>query len=471
MDVLTWDRHFATGVDGLDRQRRELTRLVSKLCIPSARKGEMAQAFDGLMERLRHCFSDEESLMASQVLDAGHRDSHSRRHREFLEQLASLRPDNEVLPASAELLRDFVAAWLRVHFLSQDKDMALRLSKKPAAPEAPLADGQLAPAVDRLAQLQGRLNRDLAEANRNLADKLAQRTRALSDARNRLESEQAEMTALLGKVEEAQRAVIHTEKMAAVGQLAAGISHEINNPVGFVLSNFNTLEVYVERLIQLVTVHERFQPASGPGAEALAAARYAADYDYLCDDMRELMKESRDGLVRIRRIVQNLKDFSHVDESEWQEVDINTGIASALALVNEEVSGKLEVVRQLETLPLVHCIPAQVNQVVLNLLYNAIQSLTPGGRITLRSGAQRDWVWFEVEDTGRGMEAEVKRRIFEPFYTTRPVGQGTGLGLSLAWDIIVQRHGGSFDVTSEPGVGTTVRVWLPVARPVKGVES
>lgn len=468
MDALAWGRCYVTGVDELDRQRRELARLVSHWGLPKLRDDGLVPGFDAIVARLQTCFDDEERILGERELDTGRRDDHGRAHRDFLGRLADLRPDADALPGSVELLREYMAAWLEAHYLGLDRDLSSRQRRTDHDTEPATDQASLLAAMKRLIQAQDRQNRDLVQANQCLGEKLALRGRALAEARSRLEAEQKDMTDLLGKVEEAQRLLIHTEKMAAIGQLAAGISHEVNNPVGFVLSNFTTLEIYVDRLLNLVKVHEKFQPTSGAGVEELAAARYAADYDYLWDDLRALMRESREGLERVRRIVQNLKDFSHVDEADWQASDLNAGMSMALKLLNDEITGRAAVNVELGVPPPVYCIPAQINQVFLILLNNALQSLRQDkGRISVRSGQQRDLAWFEVEDNGCGMQPEIRHRIFEPFFSTRPVGQGTGLGLSLAWDIVVQRHGGSFDVQSEPGVGTRVRIWLPTQGPLQ----
>jgi signal transduction histidine kinase len=170
-------------------------------------------------------------------------------------------------------------------------------------------------------------------------------------------------------------------------------------------------------------------------------------------------------LARVTKIVQDLKEFSHVDEAEWQEADINSGLESTLNVVSNELKYKADVVRQYGEIPAVRCIPAQINQVLVNLLVNAAQAIESHGTITVRSGVTRNEVWVEIEDTGKGMTPETQKRIFEPFFTTKPVGKGTGLGLSLSYDIVVKRHGGRFDVRSAPDQGSTIRLWLPVAGP------
>jgi two-component system NtrC family sensor kinase len=259
------------------------------------------------------------------------------------------------------------------------------------------------------------------------------------------------------EVEEAHRQLLQSEKLASVGQLAAGVAHEINNPVGFVNSNLGTLKTYSETLIRLCD--------SARSGQAAEADFKAADYDYLKDDLADLIRESQDGLGRVRKIVADLKDFSRIDQAEWQDADLNAGIESTLNVVWHELKYKAEVLREYGELPAVRCIPAQINQVVMNLLVNAAQSIDGTGTITVRSGSTAQLAWIEVEDSGRGMSPEVQAHIFEPFFTTKPVGKGTGLGLSLAYDI-VRKHGGRITVSSTPGRGSRLRIELPLSQSV-----
>jgi two-component system NtrC family sensor kinase len=280
-----------------------------------------------------------------------------------------------------------------------------------------------------------------------------------------LGSNNAELKLLNDKLAQSQGQLLQSEKMAAVGQLAAGVAHEINNPIGFVNSNLGTLKDYVERLLVLVDNYERSAIASSAAQSAeLQAARKEADLAFLRDDVVALLAESRDGLERVKKIVQDLRDFSRIDSTEWNEADLNAGLESTLNVVRNELKYKAEVVKNLGDLPPVRCHLGQINQVFMNLLVNAAQAIEERGTINLASGADGPWAWVSVEDTGKGMTPEVLKRIFEPFFTTKPVGKGTGLGLSLAYDI-VKKHGGRIEVQSEPGQGTRFQVWLPVAGP------
>ena len=317
--------------------------------------------------------------------------------------------------------------------------------------------------VDALQAARDALSRHRAE----LEIRVAERTAELCDKVAELEQRREEQARLFQDLETARNQAIQAEKLASIGQLAAGVAHEINNPVGFVLSNFGSLERYVQDMFRVLSAYEAIEPlvpAGAPQLSALASARTAADIDYIKEDLGELVSQSRDGLDRVRRIVQDLKDFAHAGEAHWQRADLVRGLESTLNVVRNEIKYKAEVVKRCESLPDVECVPSQLNQVFMNLLVNAAQAIPDRGTITIACGTRDDEVWIEVQDTGCGMAPEVARRIFDPFFTTKPVGQGTGLGLSVSYSI-VKRHGGRIEVESTPGEGTTFRVWMPIAQP------
>ncbi|MDO9286970.1 MAG: ATP-binding protein [Aquabacterium sp.] len=278
-----------------------------------------------------------------------------------------------------------------------------------------------------------------------------------------------ELTALNHKLRVAQSQLMQSEKLASIGQLAAGVAHEINNPVGYVFSNFGTLEKYLADLFRMLDAYEQAeaQLAGTPVAARLAALREQIELDYLKEDVPTLMSESREGIRRVRKIVQDLKDFSHVDRREdWSWSDVHQGIDSTLNIVNNEIKYKADVVRQYGQLPEVQCMPSELNQVFMNLLVNAAHAIhRDRGTITIRTGAQDEQVWIEIEDDGDGIAEENLTRIFDPFFTTKAVGKGTGLGLSLSYGI-VQKHGGRLEVHSALGRGSRFRLTLPVRQDV-----
>jgi PAS domain S-box-containing protein len=254
-----------------------------------------------------------------------------------------------------------------------------------------------------------------------------------------------------------------SEKLASIGQLAAGVAHEINNPVGYISSNIATLSRYLKDIFQLLTVYEQIEGTVTDTAlqQQLQALKQTMDIGYLRDDIPALINESAEGVARVKKIVQDLKDFSRQEEAEWQMADLHKGLESTLNIVHNEIKYKAEVVREFGDLPLVQCIPSQLNQVFMNLLVNAAHAIDERGVIHVRSGTEGDWVWVEVQDNGKGIRPEHLGRLFDPFFTTKPVGKGTGLGLSISYGI-VQKHGGRIEVESEPGRGSRFRVWLPL---------
>ncbi len=274
-----------------------------------------------------------------------------------------------------------------------------------------------------------------------------------------------DLTELNRQLTAAQDQLVQSEKMASIGQLAAGVAHEINNPIGYIFSNFGSLERYITDLFKVLAAYESCEQRipDEQARESLAALRRHIDLDYLKGDIPTLMSETREGIERVRKIVQDLKDFSHVDaRREWEWADLHKGIDSTLNIVSNEIKYMADVVKQYGSLPPVRCLASELNQVFLNLLVNAAHAIRrERGTIVVRTGACEAEVWIEIEDDGCGIAGEQLPRIFDPFFTTKPVGQGTGLGLSLSYGI-VRKHAGRIDVDSEVGRGTRFRVTLPV---------
>lgn len=279
-----------------------------------------------------------------------------------------------------------------------------------------------------------------------------------------LTREREEQRQLIRQLEEAHKQLLQSEKLASIGQLAAGVAHEINNPIGFVSSNLGTLKAYVEDLLTVLDAYLAVEGELAPASrQSLEALRRRVDVDYLRRDIADLISESIDGTHRVRKIVQDLRDFSRTGDAEWQLADIHAGLESTLNVVWNEIKYKAEVVRDFGELPEIECLPSQLNQVFLNLLVNAAQSIADHGRITIRTRCLGDFVSIAVADTGSGLAPEIRDRIFDPFFTTKPVGKGTGLGLSVTYGI-VERHGGHIEVDSEPGRGSVFTVFLPLRR-------
>lgn len=301
----------------------------------------------------------------------------------------------------------------------------------------------------------------LRESRDSLEARVHERTLDLQTANSNLQAEKLRQTELIKKLEEAQNQLLQSEKMASMGQLAAGVAHEINNPVGFVNSNLGTLQRYVNNLLRLLGAYEQLEESLGDDVlQNIRQLKQEIDTAYLREDIGDLLSESLDGLQRVKRIVQDLKDFSHVDKADLEWANLESGLDSTLNVVWNELKYKAKVIKEYGDLPLIECFPYQLNQVFMNLLINAAHSIENTGEITIRTGYDTAHVWVEVEDTGKGIAPEHLDRIFEPFFTTKPVGKGTGLGLSLSYGI-VNKHGGHIEVKSTVGKGSLFRVLLP----------
>lgn len=499
MTFMAWSRHFETGFGPVDRQHRALVDLVNQAAPLLADAGNAGIAQAGhLLDQLNHYaaihFKDEEQLMQSAGLDPAYLAHHHHTHQGFADAVATMRQQasQEGLITGNELLR-FLASWLTFHILAEDQSMARQLravaSGQPPAlawaneskpdTDAPhavytgaLIDlfGVVTQRNKSLAAINQRLQetqQQLAQANQVLEERVAQRTRELAQANAQLKAEQAALQASMARLERTQQQLLQSEKMAAVGQLAAGVAHEINNPVGFVNANLASLGTYTQRLLALVDAQAAALgtlPTPPPAvADALSQAQATADLAYLRTDVPDLLRESTQGLQRVKHIVDDLLNFSQsaAEPNDWEWLDLNTLIKNALAQVQR---GDAELTLELAPLPLLHGMAKPLEQALAHLLQNACQAVSVGQRVRVSTGMHRhegrDWVWADIEDTGTGMSEATQRRVFEPFFTTKPVGQGKGLGLTVAWDT-VQRHHGNLSVHSTPGVGTTFRCELP----------
>ncbi len=288
----------------------------------------------------------------------------------------------------------------------------------------------------------------------------------LAEQSNRLE-EQIEVGNL--RLSETMEKLVQSEKLASIGQLAAGVAHEINNPIGFVKSNMGSLEAYVADLRGALDLYEAVESLLPSDAEAVLRLREfktRTDLAFIRDDIQHLISESQEGIARVAKIIQDLKAFARSDSnSTWVQINLHDCLDSALTIANNEIKYRADIVKEYGTLPDIEGLPTQLGQVFLNLLVNAAQAIgdhAERGTITLRSGCKGPHhVWVEIDDTGCGMTSAQQKRIFEPFFTTKPVGLGTGLGLSISYGI-VQRHGGDIVVNSSPGQGSSFRIELPI---------
>ena len=259
--------------------------------------------------------------------------------------------------------------------------------------------------------------------------------------------------------------MLQKEKMASIGQIAAGVAHEINNPVGFISSNLSTLGKYVERLSEFIDAQAGAlaTPDDPEAGEKLREIRRKLKLDYILGDIKELIAESLNGVDRVRKIVQDLKSFSLADEGEYRQADINECLERTLNIVWNELKYKATLHRDYGEIPPTRCNPQQLEQVFMNLLVNAAHAIEKQGEVTISTRRQGDSICVSVSDTGCGIPEEKLGRIFEPFFTTKEAGKGTGLGLSISYDI-VKKHNGEITVQSEAGKGTTFAVRIPLVQ-------
>ena len=291
--------------------------------------------------------------------------------------------------------------------------------------------------------------------------RLVERTQALEEANATLQAEKAHQQVLIGKLQDMRGQLLQSEKMASIGLLAAGVAHEINNPVAFISSNFAALERDSQKLLDLVAAYEALENAlPAQDCAPLVRLKQEIGLEDIRLDLGDLLRESMEGLNRVKHIVQGLRDFSRVGGTEKEMANLEQGLDSTLNVAWNEIKYKAEVVKEYGGIPEVVCFSSQINQVFLNLLVNAAQAMEGNGRIVIRTGCDADQVWVEIEDNGSGIAPEHLDRIFEPFFTTKPVGKGTGLGLSIVYGI-VQAHNGKLEVDSELGRGTRFRMILP----------
>ena len=309
-------------------------------------------------------------------------------------------------------------------------------------------------------QKRDQYERELVELNKTLEDRVERRTISLQEKND-------ELSCAYEEIKRAQAQAMQSEKMASVGQLAAGVAHEINNPVGFVSSNLESLSEYVETYQTLIKKYREYVNADDNErvriGEEIQTLTEAEDIDFINDDIDTLLSDSIEGTTRVRDIVQGLKDFSHVDNATRQPANLNQCLESTLKVANNELKYNCEVTTDFGDIPDVDCNPGQLNQVFLNLIVNAAHATGDDGIIKIKSERDKNDVVITITDNGKGISKKHLDKLFEPFFTTKPVGQGTGLGLSIAYGII-QDHSGDIAVRSKEGVGTRFTIRLPAQK-------
>ncbi|QQS55473.1 MAG: two-component sensor histidine kinase [Candidatus Competibacteraceae bacterium] len=300
----------------------------------------------------------------------------------------------------------------------------------------------------------------------NLSRELARTNQEINNLQRELIRKNARLSQTLEQLRETQAMLVQAEKMSALGQLVAGVAHEINNPMAFIAGNLSSLREGVESLSAAYQQLETLALDMAAPAEPVRAIRARHDLDFILDDFSELLVATEDGVGRVRRIVADLQTFSRLHEAERKTVDLAENLRSTLALAKSELTARrIETVLECVDLPPVECYPAELNQVFMNLIVNAIQAMPQGGALSIRGARRADgWIALRFQDTGTGIAPEIVDKIFNPFFTTKPVGSGTGLGLSVSYNII-KRHGGRIEVESTIGQGTAFTVLLPERQP------
>ena len=314
--------------------------------------------------------------------------------------------------------------------------------------------GNLAKTFNEMAQSLQDRSVALQELNRRLEEKVDERTRALQESGEEVQQAYQEL-------KETQVQLVQSEKMASLGQLVAGIAHEIKNPLNFIYGNTDFLKKYVGKLRDLIQFYEE-RPDLDEGTKRNAEAfREELNYAFVTEDLDRLIENFEEGAERIHAIIGDLRAFSRMDVDQTRSVDIHEPLDLALNLLQNEYRDRVRLHREYGALPKVECHPVRMSQVFMNLLSNACQAIPDEGDIWIRTQSQNGSVVIEIEDNGQGIEEKHLGKVFEPFFTTKPVGQGTGLGLSISYGI-VQQHSGSISVESESQQGTRFRIELPV---------
>jgi PAS domain S-box-containing protein len=307
------------------------------------------------------------------------------------------------------------------------------------------------------------INRSLSKTKRELQEKNLELERRTFE----LEEEKGRLKEAYDKLNQMQAQLLQSEKLASLGQLSAGVAHELNNPIGFVHSNLGTLAEYVRDVKSLLEKYASLEKRMPPDKPCRELTREIEEFKQriglqpMLDDFDKIISESQEGAQRVKNIVQNLKDFAHRDRTRLELADINKGIESTLNIVWNELKYKATVTKKYGLIPQIECFPQQLNQVFMNLLVNAAQAIEEKGEITIKTYQAGKTVVVEISDTGVGISEENLEHIFEPFFTTKEVGKGTGLGLSVVYGII-ENHGGKIEVESQVGKGSMFRVILPV---------
>ncbi len=299
----------------------------------------------------------------------------------------------------------------------------------------------------------------LSETNQELEEK----SKRLEKQKKQTEKKNQQIESAMNKLKETQNQLVQSEKMASVGQLTAGIAHEINNPINFVTSNISPLKRDLDDIMKLLNMYNGAAEKSDPHDEFKNIKNFKdeIDYDFILKEIKQLLNGIEEGAKRTIEIVRGLRNFSRLDESDKKLSDINEGIESTLLMLRNQLKNRIEVIKEFGSIPQILCYPGKLNQVFMNILNNASQSIEGEGEIIISTTYGNKNVFISIKDSGKGMSKKIMDHIFEPFYTTKDVGKGTGLGLSISYGI-VQEHNGKIEVKSELNKGTEFIITLPV---------
>ena len=280
-----------------------------------------------------------------------------------------------------------------------------------------------------------------------------------------LEKQKNELNKTLKELTQAEAQLVQSEKMASLGQLTAGVAHELNNPINFISTSINPLQRNFKDLLDLIGKYDSIieEKQFAGNVEEIAELKNTMDFTYLLKETQNLLKGISEGASRSEQIVKDLRTFSRMDENKFKGVDIHDGLDSTLLLLHHKMQDRITVHKNYGRIPHVECLSGKLNQVFMNILTNSILAIEGKGDIYIETGIWDDKVKISIRDTGMGMEPEVMEHIFEPFFTTRAVGTGTGLGLSISYSII-EEHNGTLEARSEPGKGSEFVITLPVSR-------
>jgi signal transduction histidine kinase len=325
-----------------------------------------------------------------------------------------------------------------------------------------LAFNSMAENLQQTSQEREKFVAELEELNRTLERRVDERTQALASANS-------ELVSVIDSLKSTQSQLVHSEKMASLGQLVAGVAHELNNPIGFIYANFPHLEEYTKDLLSLIE-ELRQLPLEDAQKAVIEQKIKAIDLEFIKEDTLKIIRSGQSGASRIKEIVSSLRSFSRLDEAELKSVILEDGINDTLAILNHQIRNRVEVIKDYQLNQPVLCRAGQINQVFMNIIYNALQVIDGSGSLRISTRKEDKFAVISVADSGKGIPPDVISKIFDPFFTTKKVGEGTGLGLSISYGII-ESHGGRIEVTSELGKGTTFIIYIPLNPETKPFSS